>query len=66
MSNAPSPHSQPTTAELLANWEDLFSALKGATPSSPDWFGIIDIAVGVLVSERVDALRAALNTGEGE
>jgi hypothetical protein len=49
--------SEPTPEEILGNWEELFTEFKRATPSSPNWFGIIDMAVGVLVSERVDALK---------
>lgn len=51
---------QPTPEEVLGNWEELFVALKKATPSAPDWFGIIDMAVGVLCSERIDALKAQI------
>ena len=50
----------PTPEEVLGNWEDLFHALKRATPSAPDWYGIIDMAVGVLCAERIDALKAQI------
>jgi hypothetical protein len=52
---------EPAPEEILANWEDLVIALKKATPSTPRWFGIIDRVVGVLVNERVDALKKQID-----
>lgn len=47
----------PTLEGLLGNWENLYQEFRKATPNSPHWYSLIDMAVGVLVSERIDELK---------
>jgi hypothetical protein len=54
----------PNPIEVLANWEQLYEEFRKATPSSPAWYGLIDMAVGVLISDRIDQLKAALSSTE--
>lgn len=48
----------PKPEQVLANWETLYSEFRKATPSSPIWYSLVDMAVGVLISERIDELKA--------
>lgn len=48
---------EPVLEEVLGNWEQLYAEYRKATPSSPHWYSLIDMAVGVLISERIDVLK---------
>lgn len=54
MTTAPSPEEQ------LANWEGIYAEFRKATPSSPVWYQIADIAIGVLLADKIDVLKAAV------
>lgn len=56
---------QPTPEEVLANWEGLYAEFRKATPSSPVWFSIADICIGVLMADRIEQLKAALPSAKG-
>lgn len=49
--------SEPVLKDILGNWEELYKEFRNATPSSPVWFSLVDMAVGVLISERIDAIK---------
>lgn len=46
----------------LENFEQFQRLFSQQTPGSPDWFEIIDTAVGILLADRADALRAAADS----
>lgn len=50
--------------EELAKWEELYDAFRRATPSSPDWYQLIDHCVGVLMSDKIASLKRSHTGGE--
>jgi hypothetical protein len=48
---------EPVLEDVLGNWEELYKEFRKATPSSPVWYSLVDMAVGVLISERIDAIK---------
>lgn len=50
--------SLPTPEESVANWQHLYDAFRRETPSSPAWFQIADVAIGVLLADRLATEKA--------
>lgn len=47
------------SAELeLAHAEEFFKAFRRATPSAPNWYQLIDMAVSVLFADYIERLKA--------
>lgn len=49
-----------TLEELIGYDEELFTALKKATPSSPEWYQLADMCIGVMMHEYIVQRKAKL------
>jgi hypothetical protein len=46
-----------TPEEELANWEELYAEFSKATPSSPVWYQLADMCIGVLMADKIANLK---------
>lgn len=46
-----------TPQEHLKEWEGLYAQFREQTPSSPQWFQVIDYMVGALIVDHIEELR---------
>jgi hypothetical protein len=47
-----------TPEEELANWEELYAEFSKATPSSPVWYQLADMCIGILMADKIAQLKA--------
>lgn len=47
-----------TPEEELANWEEVYAEFRKATPSSPVWYQLADMAIGCLLTDKIARLKA--------